>query len=631
MTNRATIEAIITDARILAANTTAAANGMISTAASQLNYAPHYPSDTAKTFAAGVSDGSAGNPEVAEKVPHFPGIRSVQLPDAPALIDLDQIRREFAEKAPDLNLPDMRYPKPSAPARFAERAPDINTAVDLPDRPDLDPPEQPSFARLNTDIQLEPLTPPPAHFSKPAYTPGTFGDWPAEFEIGMSKIPELENHAFRLIDRMFPGLRASMAALAERMNGILEGRTTALADRHDQALYDGLKAKLALERDRNLQALDEVSTATGWTMPGAARMAAAMRVETEYSRSANAAALEVYVKRADRELQHLQFVMELASRLQANSVTLFGQAIGMSLDAFKAALAYADAATRYAATVYELLQKDFQIRVQVMEAEIRLFEALLRVELGKAELVKARIEVEKLKGDINQQRLQQYLAELKANETQASLYATQVTALRAELEARRFPLDIYETKVRAYVAETDAKRAEYAALQAEIEGDKAKIDGELAKVRLYAEKVGAFKSLVDADATKIGAQAKRNESVLEEFKTRVQAEVALTQIDESIAKHALTAYEAMSKIYLAQSEHDLERARFNFSAVLEKAKFESAADQREFEQAIKEIEVELSRRDSLSRLHLAGAQVSGQVAGSALSALNSVVSLASEG
>jgi len=53
--------------------------------------------------------------------------------------------------------------------------------------------------------------------------------------------------------------------------------------------------------------------------------------------------------------------------------------------------------------------------------------------------------------------------------------------------------------------------------------------------------------------------------------------------------------------------------------------------QREFLQSLKEIELELSRRDSLSKLHLSGAQVSGQVAGSALSALNSVVSLASEG
>lgn len=630
MSNRATIEAIITDARILAANTTATANNLISAAAAQLNYSPLYPSEGPATFEAGVSDGSAGAPEVTEKVPSFPGIRAANLPAAPVLIDLDEIRREFTEKAPDVELPLMQYTLPAALPDFRERAPEIDTAIDLPERPALVSPEKPTFGKLDTDIQLEPLALPSANISKPIYIPGDLGDWTAEFATGLSKVPDLESCAFRLLDKLFPGLRANMAALAERINGILEGRATALTDRVDQALYDSLKARLALEREKNLQAVDEVSSSSGWELPGAARMAAVMRVEAEHGRSSNQAALDVYVKRAERELQHLQFVMELAARLQADGVTLFGQAIGYGLEAFKAALSYADAATRYALAIYELKQKDFQLRVQVMESEIRVFEALLRAELGKAELAKARIEVEKLKGDINQQLLQQYLAELKANETQASLYATQIAAIRAELEARRFPLDLFEAKIRAHVAATEAKKGEYAALQAEIEGDKAKIDGATAKVRLYSGKVEAFKALVDADSTKIAAQAKRNDSVLEEFKTRVQAEVALTQIDESVAKHALSAYEAMSKIYIAQVEQDLERAKFNFTARLENAKFDAAEVQRAFEQTIKEIEVELSRRDSLARLHLSGANVSGQMAGSALSALNGVVSLVSE-
>ncbi|HAO33185.1 MAG TPA: hypothetical protein PLP22_02015 [Candidatus Competibacter sp.] len=631
MSIQSAIESIIHDARILAANTTATANSLIATAAAQLNYDPRYPSSRPQFSDSGAADGAAGQPEIAEKVPSFPSIRRADIPDAPTLIDLDQIRREFQEKAPEIELPDFRYARPSALAAFGEKAPEIDTTIALPERPVPVEPERPNYSVLDTDIRLEPLTPPVANISKPTYVPGLLSDWPDEFNLGLSRVPNLEEYAYRVIERLFPGLRASLSALSERIDGILEGRATALTDRVEQAMYDGLKAKLALERERNLQTVDEASTATGWTLPGGARLAAAMRVETEYSRSANAAALEVYTKRAERELQHLQFVMELAARLQANGVTLFGQAVGLGLEGFKAALSYADSATRYAATAYELKQKDFQIYVQVMEAEIRLFEALLRVELGKAELVKARIEIEKLKSDINQQALQQYLGELKANETQASLYATQITSIRAELEARRVPLDIFETKIRAYVASADAKRAEYAALQAEIEGDKAKVDGEMAKVRLYSSKVDAFRSLVDADATKINAQAKRNESVLEEFKTRVQAEVALTQIDESVAKHALDAYDAMARIYIAQAEQDLARAKFAFTARLENAKFQADEMQREFLQSLKEIELELSRRDSLSKLHLSGAQVSGQVAGSALSALNSVVSLASEG
>lgn len=628
MSIETTINGIINDARSLAASTTTAANALVAAASAVLQYLPDYPRHNARIRDAGFSIGRAGDPDVAEKVPSFPSIRQAQLPDSPKLVDLDEIKREFAERAPTITLPSQRYSYPSALEPFAKTEPVIDTSIILPKRPETLFPSRPNLLDINTSISGDPLSVPVLTITRPTYEARILDDWGSEFETGLSKLPNFEEYAFRVLNKLFPNLQSNMLALAERVNGILEGRTTALTDRSDQALYDSLRARLALEREKNLQVIDDSYTVGGWGLPSGARMAALLRMETEASRAANAAALEVYVKRADRELQHLQFTMELANRLNSSGMDLFVKALGLNFESFRSAIAYAEAATRYSATAYELLQKDFAIRSQVMETEVKWFEALLRAELAKAEVTKTNLELERLKTDVNQQLIQQYLAELKENETQANIYATEVSALRSELELRRFPLDIYENQIKAYTAMVEAKRAEYLALQAEIDGDKAKIDGQLAKVRAYETQAQAFRTLVDADSAKIEAQAKRNESVLEEFKTRIQTEVSLTQIDESIAKHALTAYDAMSRIYLAQASHDLEEARFEYFTRLENAKLELETLRIEHEQEIKNIEIELSRRKTLGDMQMAGASVQGQLAGSALSALNSVVSLA---
>lgn len=626
-----TVNSIISETRSLASYTANVATAMAQEASSVLDYQPKYPSGAPDgPQAVGISYGNFPIDDPAKKIPSFPSIRTPSFPTRPALTDIDTIVRQFTAAAPDIELPDMKYRIPSAPPAFTEDAPVIDSTVNLPTKPNIDPStvEKPTLGEVTTDFTVESISVPDHNFSRPRYTPSTLVDWSYEFSVGQSLIPNLEDYATQLLDRLCPGLRANYVLLGQRINDILSGRETALTNTYEQALYDRLRARIAIEKDSKLQVIRDVGAASGWALPGGALLAARMKVETETSRSLAEAALEVYAKRAERELQHLQFVMELASKLYESGLSLFTQALGLSLEAFKAAIAYADAVSIYSKAVYELKQKDFEIYVSVMQAEITLFEALLKAELAKIEVTKAKIEVEKLKSDLNQQLLEQYTTELKAQEVQANVYATEVSALRAELEARKFPLDLYGEKVKAYVALVEAKKVEYGLLETEISADKAKVEGQLAKLKVYQTDADIFRTEVDADSAKVTAQAKRNESVLDEYKTLVQTEMNLVQTDEAVAKYALTAYSAMADVYLAESKLALETATQQFAERLEQARFDLEDLKFKFEAALKDVELEISRRKTIGDLQISSAQVHGQLAGSAMSALNSVVSLA---
>lgn len=97
---------------------------------------------------------------------------------------------------------------------------------------------------------------------------------------------------------------------------------------------------------------------------------------------------------------------------------------------------------------------------------------------------------------------------------------------------------------------------------------------------------------------------------------------------EAYAKHALNAFDATAKIYLAELQAQLENARFRFDKGLESAKLELEKVRFEYDAEFKAIELEMARIKGVGELSLNAAQVHGQLASSALSSLNSVVSAA---
>ena len=603
-----------------------AATAMVNNAVSILyGYSPDYPSETITVSDSGYSLGSGFNAE--KKPPSFPTIRTPNAVTMGALGDIDTLDDTFSETEPTLNLPTFDYTVPTKLSSFTKTAPDIDESVDIPEAPTFSYPDLPTLLTLNTDIELSDLVIPGHNFTNPSYNNILSDNFYTAFTAGQAKLPNYDDYGNQLVNRFYPNVQAAMQALISRASGILDGTQTALTDNHDQHYYELLRSRIATERDKAVQAVDDASVVAGWDLPGLVRAAGQKRIQQESTASLNNAALEVYVKRADRELQHLQFVMQVVPPLQASAIALFGQAWGMQMQAFDGALRFADTAIKFAHAVYALKQRDFEIEQGLLESQIRIFEALLKAELAKADITQKKLEIERLKESINKDQIELYTAQLQGQETKARLYASQIDALRQTIAARKLPLEVFSAEVDAFGKLADAKRAEYAMVEAQISGDKAKTEGELAKLRVYETKANVFGAVVGAKSKRIDGQIQRNQQILEEFKTRMRAEVDLTQIDATIAAHSLDAYKAMSAVYIAETQAELEQAKFDFTKKLEDAKLKLEQTSMAFDRQFKALEIEMTRVKATADISLAGAEVLARTGQAAISVMNTMTQL----
>ena len=319
--------------------------------------------------------------------------------------------------------------------------------------------------------------------------------------------------------------------------------------------------------------------------------------------------------------------MQVVPALQSAAVALFGQAWSMQMQAFDAALRFGDTAMRFSTAVYALKQRDFELEQGLLESQIRIFEALLKAELAKAEITKAELEVEKLKSDLNGDLITRYTAQLQGQETKAKVFAAQIDALRLTIEARKLPLDVFDSEIKAFSALATAKRDEYAILEAQISGDEAKTRGQLAKADVYKTQADVFGTRVSAQAKKIEGQSQRNQQILEEFRTRVQAEVQYSQIDGEIARNALDAYKAQAQVFLSETEANLSEAKFDLQKKVEDARLEMESTRLAFERQFRALELEMTRVKAMADITMGGADVHARIGQSAISTMNTMANL----
>ncbi|MBK8508979.1 MAG: hypothetical protein IPL51_10110 [Candidatus Competibacteraceae bacterium] len=622
-----TIYSIISLAKDEALGTVDAAKRLVAESVSVLNrYAPVYPKAEPTATEYGIS---GRFPFIAdEKPPGFPGIREPKFPRDPVLQDLDMIDAAFSEDPPDIEVPGFDYTVPAALEPFAEPVPEIDGTVKLPEKPSLVFPERPVLVPVSVGgIAVEPMVVPPLDIERKPYDNPLTEDWRADFREGLGYLPNLQALAPALLERFAPGVMRAYSALVERINGILEGRATALTDAVDQRLYDGLRARVEAEREAGLRRVSDAADGSGWGLPGRAALAMRHQVESAAAKSLNAAALEVYTKRAERELQHLQFVMDLASKLHGAALQFVLQGVESDLASIKAAIAFADGASGFALRVYDLRQRDYEIDLRVIDADIKVFEGRLRAESAKGELTRIRLELEKLKADANRDLIAVYTAELQAADTRVRLYSAELGALREEQQAKKMPLELFEAKLRAHLSRVDTKKAEYAFIEAQLGADKAQLEGELSKLRAFEVKADIFKTRVGAQTARLEGQSRFNDQKLKEFGVKVDAQLKLVQTDEAVAKHALTTYEAMARVYATEAQQDLAETEFAHKKEIDLAKLDRDKLEFDYQRQFHNITLELNRLKTLSDALMSSARVHGDMANSALSALNSVVSL----
>ena len=528
--------------------------------------------------------------------PENPGIVA-SFPAAPADPVLTAISDLSLPSAPEFTaspaIIDLSFPAPTSLSETAPTAPTLND-VPIPDSPSLIIPEVPTMLSVNLPnaptlvIQdftaaLTELAEPPAGtltFIEPAYT-----------------------------SALLDGVKAFLLQW-------VNGAATGIAPAVEQAIWDRGRAREDIGSLRKMDEVRRVMAGRGFPLPPGALNTALLEAVQEGVDKNSTLNREVMIKQAEMEQQNRQFAI-------TNTIQLEGQLLTYSNQVAQRAYEVANATLRAGIDLYQAVVSGYNARVQAFATRAQVWKQQIDAELTKLQVYQAELEGQKLIGELNVQQVEVYKARLQGVSSLVEVYKAQIEAANVRASINKTVIDGYVGQVQGYGEVVRAKSAEY-------EGYATRVKAEVSKVEVFAAEADAYKSQVDGyDAlvrAKVAVQAAQikigQELPLETFKAKIQAFNGLVQGEAARIQAINGMYETDGRVFASIAQAEGTKAGAESEIFKAEAQYAIGAAGVQVEQAKIVINKLTTSVALLIEAIKAGAQVSAQLAASALSAVN---------
>jgi hypothetical protein len=535
--------------------------------------------------------------------PEYPGV-----PDVPDLdtVSLDSVTAPGAPTLAAAVLDGIEIPT------FNIAPPEIT----LPGDPDLVWPDAPGAAPNVPDIET-PADPAIVLPEPPVFDPVAIPELPGPitptFEGERPPMPELVAPGNLFV---LPGEAAYDSplhgVLTQKLADTLATGGAGQGEELEAKLWDRARKRAEDELAKRLTELSDNFAARGAGALSGPMVDLLRQAYADHADALAAVNLDILAKQADLAVAADRSTVEQALALEAQNIELFNQRAARAFDGAKALAQYG----------YEALNAEVAIhnaQLARYQADAAVFEARIRAALSDLEAYKVRLEGARLTGEAQKRAADLYLAELSGVSALVGLYKARMEGATAKSALSRDRLSAYEGQVQAYVAAVNANTARYNAHASAMAGQEAKARIYAEQVRAFAERVNAAKTAAD---TQLAVSAEENRVKLDAYKadvSRFEAELRQAQArSDALTKDkelALRGYEAALSARNADAELRSKDHAGQVDAYLKAA-----------EVSIKEADMLL--QNSLGELRLeaekirSGAQVSAQMAASALSSVN---------
>lgn len=264
----------------------------------------------------------------------------------------------------------------------------------------------------------------------------------------------------------------------------------------------------------------------------------------------------------------------------------------------------------------------FNARIQAYQADAQVLSARIQAELAKVELFRAQLEGEKARGELNEQRVKLYTAQLTALNTLAEFYRNRVEAVKAQAELERTKIEGYKADVDAYSARWKAYGDQVGAYKAEIEAEGAKATVHKSLVDVFATQTGAWQTKTNTAFEGERLRTTQHAQLLQAWRGQLDKMLALIQGETARIGGEAQRAGALANIYQADAAIETAVSAANdrtFQLGLERARADTDV-------GLKSAEIRVQENVQLTQIMLQVqktiADVLTQLAGSSMSALN---------
>lgn len=541
--------------------------------------------------------------------PGFSNINfSFELPSDPLLPKLDT-SLEAVPSAPNIDLPSYEAAFPRAPVLSAI-APTLDTAprpdglrdsaplppsiqydISVPDAPVITLPELPALT--GTEIPTAPV------LSIPSFT-------------AVAPVPAISrvSESFNYIEPTY--LRAiELRSVIERMLAGESGLPPAI----EAALFDRARGREDIVARKAVQEATEEFSARGFSLPQGELARRVDEVRQRNQDASNTLQREILIRVHEAKLQDLRFAVQQALSYEGQMIELHNQAAGRALQSAELGVRLAIESANLEVAIYNTYLAAFNAKLETRR--------VLLLENGqRLELFRGQLEASRALGEVNEQRVRLYTEQVRAQITGIEIYKAQVEGAQARVGLARAQAEEFRGRIEGYSAQVSAKRAEFEAWGEQVRAEGQKADIYRASVSAFAEQVRAYSSGVEAAIAPIRARSDSQRLQIEAF----QAQLAAVRERINARGQQMQAFgllfDGQARIHSTKVGAYGEKARAVIAAYSAQIDATRAAASVSIENA-RVVSENAGRNAALVVEAQKGvAQVAGQIASGALSAIN---------
>lgn len=342
------------------------------------------------------------------------------------------------------------------------------------------------------------------------------------------------------------------AALATIQRFRLGG--TGLPEWVEQMLFERNRGREDRATDKAVAEIYDTYAARGFDAPPGvlAKDLAAVREASQFAISSFSR--DVYLKATDIEVENLRLSVTQGLAAEQVLLSIFNNAATRAFEMARFTVESLIALYNTKVSIFNALMQGFQTSAAVKKMK-------LEAALATLEVYRLQLDGEKLKGEINEQRVRTLVALTQAALSQVEIYKGELAGVHEKAEIVKAIFDAYKTDVSAYAETINADKLRF-------DAHKSVIEGEVAKGQLNATKANIFQSLVQAQETigrtwaqgaqveisRMDSAARAFGSEIEGFRATTQAQLGRVQAVVSLKNARTSAVEARDRAVIAGNE-----------------------------------------------------------------------------
>jgi hypothetical protein len=494
-----------------------------------------------------------------------------------------------APQSPSLAFPD----RPNAPTIQAPTAPPAPANLVIPDAPDMTLPAPPTLAELNIPAVPD------------VVLPLFDGERPQFVEPPLNENWHFDPTAY---------ISALDIKVRDTVSAMIDGGT-ALPDAIERALFERGASRITIDSEREVaQAVDEF-VSRGFQEPNGILTKRIARVRQGGQDKRAELNRDLTIQFHTQRIETIKFAVQQGLVYEQAHINLHLEEQRLALEAGKFMQETAIAIFNARVSVFNAKLNAYQTDAQVLTARIQ-------AALAGIEVFKAQIDGERIRGEINQQRVNLYVAQVQGVNALADVFKSRIEAVKAQSEIEQQVIERFRAEVQAF---GDRWRA----FSSEVEGYRAAVDAE-------GNKATIFDTLTRAFATRVTAAQSQQTAIIDRERLRIDQHgqslnawrgdldrmLGLLQAEQQRVSAQGASFDAQARVYTADAAVEQAASASSdrsFELGLEREKAQT-------ETQLKVAEIKIQENIQLLNLMIdirkTLAQVMSQLAASSMSAVN---------